>query len=371
MGLLLRLDSIDGHTVDVHDGDGLLKWEPHGFSEFRESIVSDRPLTMRIHDADASVIGPVTNFSGKTDVEFVWPSSFAIKVFALVPGGWLPAAVCESTLLLPDANLAGSFSLLDDEASRLRAMSGLADVPLLSMGTNLISAALAAFESGQGKFPSHSEFADRMKTIALRLQRGFPGRQVVFPNHDVIDAAFAVLQEELPAYKRNAAYLAHAFPLLSLRIDDAMLSRRHRELDALAARFGVPQASFVHLLAVDCLYDEGPRPKKEQRPGRLVLKPKKDFKDADLYNALTDVMHMERLCKTYSVKMGERPVLCTMDHGLVQAWAMLGPRGIRLEAGKATVNIRVDDSFATRLQQSCTTGILGQLRGFPSSYKLG
>lgn len=363
MGLLIRLESNDGHTVDVNGGHGFLKWEPHGVTEFRESIVSDMPLTMLIHDADTSVIGPVTNFSGETDVEFIWPPSFAIKVFALVPGGWLPAAVCESTLLLPDANLAGSFSLLDDEASRLRAMSGLADVPLLSMGTNLISAALAAFESGQGKFPSHSEFADGIKTIALRLQRGFPGRQVVFPNQDVVDAAFAVLQEELPAYKRNAAYLAHAFPLLSLRIDDAMLSRRHRELDALAARFGVPQTSFVHLLAVDCLYDEGPRTKSEQRPGRLVLKPKKDFKDADLFNALTDVMHMERLCKAHLLKMGGRPVLCTIDHGLVQAWSMLGPRGIRIEAGNPTVDLRVDDSFATRLRQDERQAFFEQLRG--------
>jgi hypothetical protein len=362
MGLLIRVESNDGHTVDVHGGDGFLKWEPKGVIEFRDGILADKPLTMFIHDAETSVSGPVTNLSGERDVEFAWPPSFPIKVFALVPGGWLPAAVCESTLLLPDANLAGSFSLLDDEASRLRAMSGLADVPLLSMGTNLVSAAFAAFEAGQGRLPTHSEFADRIKNIALRLQRGFPDRRVVFPNQAVIAAGFAALQDDVPLYKSNATYLAHAYPLISSRVEDAFLLRRHAQLDALAARFEMAKTSFVYFLTVDCLYDEGPRPKRERRPGRLVLKPKKLFKDADVFNALTDVMHMERLCKIHLVKEGERPVLCTMDHGLVQAWAMLGPYNIRRESGNLVVSLRMDHSFAPRLQPPAREAFFEQLR---------
>jgi hypothetical protein len=363
MGLSIRFESSDGHTVDVNGGESFLKWKPLNLTKFREGILSGQPLSLSIHDANTSVIGPETNFSGERDVEFLWRPPFAIRVFTLVPSGWLPAAFCESTLLLPDANLAGSFSLLDDEASKLRAVSGLTEVSLLSMGTNRISATLAAFESGQGNFPSYGEFSARVKSIALRLQRGFPGRQVVFPNHDVVNAGYAVFQEEFPAYKRNAAYLARTFSFISHRVDDTMLPRRYAELDALAAQWGVSPTSFAHLLVVDCLYDEGPRPKREQRPGRLVLKPKKVFKDADLFNVLTDIMHMERLCKAHLMKKDERPVLCTMDHGLVQAWAMLGPHNIRLEGSNPSISLRLDDSFAFRLTEGARYAFFEKLRG--------
>lgn len=363
MGLILRFETDDGRTADVHGGCGFLNWEPLGVTEFRDSIISGKPLPLRICKAQTSVVGGETDFSGASNVEFSWHPSFSLKVFALIPGGWLPAALCESTLLLPDANLAGKFSLLEDEASRLRAATGLTDVPLLEMGTNRISAAFAAFETGSGKPPSYAEYKDKIKNIAQRLRRGFPSREVVFPNQAVISAAFAAFQEELPAYERSAAYLAQVFPLISHKVADAALTSRLEKLDALAAQFGVHRTSFVHLLAVDCVFDEGPVLKKYQRPGRLVLKPKKTFTDADLFNALSDVFHMDRLCKAHLVRTGEHPVLCTMDYGLAQAWAMLGPRPIRSANGNLTVRFRVDDSFAPRLSPAACKAYFEQLMG--------
>lgn len=118
MGLVFHMNDPTGHTAEWHGGDAWLNWKPLGVAAFRENILNRGALEMTLEDAMTSVRGPVTNFSGKGQVTFVWPSDLPIKVFGLVPRGWLPAAVCESTLLLPDANLAGAFSLLDDEASR-------------------------------------------------------------------------------------------------------------------------------------------------------------------------------------------------------------------------------------------------------------
>ena len=105
----------------------------------------------------------------------------------------------------------------------------------------------------------------------------------------------------------------------------------------------------LYLLVVDCLYDDGPVKKAEQRPGRLVLKPKKVFTDRELFNGLCDVMNMELLCKAHMVCEAERPVLCTMDHGMAQAWAMFGPYDMRFEDGKPAFHIGMDDSFAIRM----------------------
>ena len=350
MKLHIRAECNDGHIIEVNGGSGFLDWAPFDVAQFRSTVLNRQPLQLAVHKANTSVRGPTSNFAGERYVEFEWPTSFPLKVFALVPGGWLPAAVCESTLLLPDANLAGSFSEMDDEASKLRAATGLQDVPLMSMGANRISAALAAFEGSGSDFPTYHQFADRMKKIARRLERGFPERDVIFPSQQVTTAAFTMLKEEQPAYSRNATYLASAFPLISHRIQDSMLARRHEELEELAVRCGVSPCSFVYLLTLDCLYDEGPRPKKEQWPGRLVLKPKKIFKDSDLSNALTDILHMDRLCKARLARPAERTVLCTMDHGLTQAWSMLRPDNVRMEGGSPVASLCIDDCFASRLR---------------------
>lgn len=349
MGLVFHMNDPTGHTAEWHGGDAWLNWKPLGVAAFRENILNRGALEMTLEDAMTSVRGPVTNFSGKGQVTFVWPSDLPIKVFGLVPRGWLPAAVCESTLLLPDANLAGAFSLLDDEASRLRARSGIQDVPLLALGTNLISPMLAALEAGQGRFPSREELADRAERISDRLRRGFPDRQLVVPSPEVVNAGFAIVEELRSAHDRDAAFLKQVYPLVAHRVDDADIERRHAEVNAIAERFEIRRRAFLYLLVVDCLYDDGPVKKAEQRPGRLVLKPKKVFTDSELFNGLCDVMNMELLCKTHMVCEAERPVLCTMDHGMAQAWAMFGPYDMRFEDGKPAFHIGMDDSFAIRM----------------------
>jgi hypothetical protein len=99
-----------------------------------------------------------------------------------------------------------------------------------------------------------------------------------------------------------------------------------------------------------------------QRPGRLVLKPKKQFTATGIHNAMSDVMHMQRLCLAHVVKPGERPVLCTMDHGLAQAWAMLGPHSMRHEATTMTVSLRLDETFALRLRGSDRDTFLAEMK---------
>jgi hypothetical protein len=362
VSLIFRLEDPDGHVVDFHGGDAPLKWKPLGVTEFRKSVINGAPLEMSIRDATTSVAGPVSNFSAQAAVEFVMPNDPPFRVFGLVPGGWLPAAVCESTLMLPDANLAGSFSLLDDEASRFRAQTHLRDVPLMTLGTNLISPMLAAFEAGEGQLPSREELADRVINVAERLQRGFPGRRVVYPTREVINAGFAIIQEILPAHKRDTAFLREVYPLIAHYGKDADLERLHSEVDEAAARSGVRRTTFLYMLVVDCLYDEGAVKKSQQRPGRLVLKPKRAFNEADLFNALSDVMHLEFLCKAHMVDADEQPVLCTMDHGMVQAWALLGPHNMRFEDGKPTYRATVDATFALRMPPQRKQEFFGALQ---------
>lgn len=263
-------------------------------------------------------------------------------LFGLVEGGWLPVPFMQAGVLLLDSCVAGKFA---DTGPPNNEKS---DAHLLDISTKQICPLLAAFEGGLRKVPTFHDFSTRSKVLTRKLKTGLPSCEVTSLAEVDLRAMYSFLVEQRRNYPDHTEFLTQAFPLMAHRVADSHLSGMDAELQALAAKYHVPQKSFLFLLALDCLYDEGTVLKPLQRPGRLVLKPKKVHSDGNLYNALFDVYQMEVLCVMLAIKATQRAAACTKDHGLAQAWAMLRPRGMRWKDDQITFEVS-RDWFANRM----------------------
>lgn len=345
--MLFTLKCEDGHNIDVESADGgIVTVRPLGWDGWHAARRGEA-LPLNLDQVTVNMTGPEHQLNNQpANISFVFEPKHKPVIFGLVPEGWLPAGLVQANLLLPDSNIAGKFSLFKAEQAAFQKEPSLR---LLHLGTQAVHPLLAAMEGGQRRFMGRDELQVRARQVAERLCAGFPDTEVVSPDELRLEGIWGLLEDYRQDYPKRSAFLKSVLPLLLHRVSESQLPARLDEVTDRARRNSVPLGSFLHLVVVDCLCDEGPVPKNQQHPGRLLLKPKEHPTDQDLYNALFDILQLELLCAAQALYTPTRVALCTMDKGLAGAWAMLRPYEAQVQGRALHYRYRPENSFAVRL----------------------
>ena len=350
--LFLKFEMDDGHLVKIDPSDGPYRVVPLGLAVLQDYLgaggrMAKRSIPIGIESSFLNSTGPTHNHRGPGSVGFEFHPNPKIEVFALVEGGWLPVVFAQAELLLPDANVAKKFRLFRAELSRKPHVPP--ELAHLDIPVARIHPILTALEGNKMQFPTLEELSQEMHQTADRLANNLASSEVVHPDEQMMLAAYRLSEERKMTYEKEAELLKYALPRLANRIPTTDLERVHDELHQKASALQVSTSSILYYLLLDSLYDNHPVSKVRQSPGRGVLKPKPDVTDEGIYNALFDVFQLELLVHMHKVPGAGRGAICTMDHSLAKAWAMLGLSNFAACQEGGQVSCNMARGFAVRM----------------------
>ena len=298
--------------------------------------------------ADELIVDGETH-SGPFDIKANAIFDENVSVYALVPGGWLPMPFTVPPHFLVDRNVVIALRKIQDGRSSLNSRSLEWWARLFVGGDGLFSPLLYAFEAGFRRKPSMPEFIEAYEEGVSELRDALPGSDVVRLN----DAGYRIAYTQLEAfdarYEKEARFLQAICPIITQRAS----RRSEKELVAnifeMVGKCDLSRASIVVLAALSCVYED-----MHGSPvsiGRGLLKPNKIYTEADAFNAISDVRHMELAATNQGFFGGRAFSLCTCDRSLALMWSALSLREMSPSGQEMSFTFDITNELFSRLDE--------------------
>lgn len=246
-------------------------------------------------------------------------------VYALVQGGWLPLPFATPPRYLVDRNVVIALRKIREGKVVANAESLQWWIKFISEGGGIFNPLPFAFEAGFRRKPTMAEFMSAYDEGADELLHALPGCHIVKFSDINYRAAYAQLEAFDDRYEREVRFLQVTCPLVAQRHSRRTEVEVAKAIVRTADKCEVNRASLPVLAVFSCLYEDvhGTPPS----IGREVLKPKTAYTEADAFNAISDIRHIEIAAAGQTYFKQEAFALCTCDRALALLWSALSLRG--------------------------------------------
>ncbi len=279
----------------------------------------------------------------------------ALTIFSLIRGGWVPMPFTIPPRFLVDRNVVIQLRRIREGRNVANSQALLWWTRLFEGGVAMFNPLLYAYEGAHRRKPTKTEFIQAYEEGLAEIEQALPACHVVRQNQRGYDAAY----EQLEAFDRRAArevaFLVEVSPLITQRASEAQLWNVAREVLDLAARHQLERGSMPAIAALSCVFEDANGAVRSI--GRTLLKPSATYSEADAFNAMSDIRHIEITSAGQTHFGPESFALCTCDRGLARFWSALAIRGTSVlgDAIENTFDLgsdmfsRLDDSGIRRL----------------------
>lgn len=309
---------------------------------------NDAPVLEMTLEADGAIVDgerQVGRAQVKAKVTFHEPAT----IYALVPGGWLPLPFAIPARFLVDRNVIISLRKIREGKVVSNAQAIQWWTKFFAEGSGIFNPLPFAFESGYRRKPTMSEFMSAYDDGASELLEAIPGCHIVKFEDANYRAAYAQLEAFDSRNEREVKFLQATCPLIAQRVTRRAEAEVAEAIVQTADTYQVSRASFAVLAALSCLYEDlhGTPP----AVGRQILKPKAVYSEADAFNALSDLRHIELAAAGQAYFKHEAFSLCTCDRALALLWSALSVRGDPAVSGSIEFTFDLTADLFSRLSE--------------------
>ena len=313
-------------AVLAADASSPLKLKIEGGSVLLDGIAKDGRAT----------VTATINFAEKT------------SIFALVPGGWLPLPCVIPPRFLVDRNVVINLrdirlGTANAEAKSIEWWTKLLD----SNGSAVFNPLPFAFEAGFRRKPTMSEFRLAYEEGAHEIRHALPSSKVVTLGELGCRAGYKQLETFDQRAAKEVAFLQEVSPLNIATSSRQRQEQLSTEVLRLADKHHLTRGSLPVLIALSCVYED--MTGSTRSIGRRLLKPSAKYSEADAFNAISDLRHIEIAAAGQVYFQDESFSLCTSDKGLAMLWSALSLRGESLPNDSIEFTVDLTPSLFARL----------------------
>lgn len=322
---------------------------PLGPSDIRNLEIdktSTVPLKLLSNIAYVNGEKKIGNISVDTNMVFDKPTS----IYALVQGGWLPLPFAIPARFLVDRNVIIILRKIREGIITTNFESFQWWISFLNKSPVAFNPLPFAFEAGFRRKPTLAEFKSAFDDGVSVLLEAIPNCHVVQFENANYKGAYALLESFDRRNEHEVAFLQATCPLVVHRSNRRIGAKILEKIIQTADLYNVKRSSLATIVVLSCLYEDVHGT--FSSIGRQILKPKRVYSEADAFNALCDLRHIEIAAASLVYFKQEAFFLCTCDRALALLWSALSPHG-KLSSGK-TITLEFDltaDLFA-RLNDS-------------------
>lgn len=273
-----------------------------------------------------------------------------LAIYALVQGGWLPLPFAIPSRFLVDRNVVITLRKIREGKVAANAQAIQWWTQLFSKGSGVFNPLPFAFEAGYRRKPTMSEFMSAYDEGASELIEALPGCHIVKFEDTHYRAAYAQLEAFDSRNERETKFLQAICPLIEQRIPRRAEAKVARTIVQTADRYQLNRASFAVLAALSCLYED--RHGTPPSIGRQILKPNSVYSEANAFNSLSDLRHIEIAAAGQAFFKHEGFYLCTCDRALALLWSALSLRGNSLSDGAVKFTFDLTTDLFSRLTEN-------------------
>lgn len=342
---VFRVEFEEGRSVEIVP----TSIRPLGPSDIR-ALDADETAALEMElEADEAIVDGETRLGRvkvKANVAFNQPA----LVYALVQGGWLPLPFAIPPRFLVDRNVVILFRKIREGTISANAESLQWWAKFISEGAGMFNPLPFAFEAGFRRKPTMAEFVSAYDEGATELIRALPGCHVVKFADTNYRAAYAQLEAFDERNEREVRFLQTTCPFVTQRHSRRAEAEVAAAIVRAADEFEVNRASLTALAVLSCLYEDvhGTPPS----IGREVLKPKAVYTEADAFNAISDIRHIEMAAAGQTYFNQEAFSLCTCDKPLALLWSALSMRGESPPDGVIQLTFDLTTELFSRLTEA-------------------
>lgn len=272
-----------------------------------------------------------------------------VTIYALVQGGWLPLPFAIPARFLVDRNVVISMRKIREGRVNANAEALQWWTKFFAKGSGMFNPLPFAFEAGFRRKPTMAEFAAAYDDGASELLDALPGCHIVKFEESNYRVAYAQLEAFDGQNEREVKFLQATCPLIVQRVPRQAEADVAKVIVQTADKYQVNRTSFATLAALSCLYEDvhGTLP----AIGRQILKPKSVYSEADAFNALSDIRHVELAATGQAYFKQEAFSLCTCDKALALMWSALSLRGDSPSGGEVEFTFDLTTDLFSRLSE--------------------
>lgn len=334
----------EGRTIDIVPtyvyplgADDIRKLEENDTSALELEIVGDNAVIDGTVSAGRATV--------KAKVAFNKPTT----IFALVNGGWLPLPFTIPARFLVDRNVVISLRKIREGKVAANAQALQWWTNFFAQGSGMFNPLPYAFEAGYRRKPTMAEFVSAFDEGASELREALPKCHIVKFEDAHYRAAYAQLEAFDERNERETTFLQEVCPLVVQRVPRHAEAEMAEAITRTADKCKLNRASLVTLAVLSCLYEDvhGIPP----AIGRQILKPKPAYSDADAFNALSDLRHIELAVAAQASFKQEAFSLSTCDRPMALLWSALSARGTCSSDGAIELTFDLTNDLFSRLSE--------------------
>jgi hypothetical protein len=288
----------------------LLNNPMHNKSVFTMSGLGQEVL---VSDFPESSVGESANFTFKLD------SSFSNKVFALLPGGWLPSGVatCNSTTFLLDRCVVSEFRTRFSGGHSLDKNGDFLD--FLNVPGIRLHIGQYALEGNSRSTPDAILVSQQLEEAVKYISAALPNAEV-WPGPLGLKGILGLISDREKIRNAELNFLLWLGRELVGPVGRSRQADMWQRIIQKSDSFGLPRFSLALVLALGALT----APQKNN-VCRNILKPSSTFDSKDAYNVYADLQFITCYLAILAHYPEEKPSLLTGDRNLALFWAGLRP----------------------------------------------
>lgn len=321
---------------------------PLGVDEIRKLEADDTSAFDLTLEGENAVIDGVAS-PGQATVTAKVAFNNPTTIFALFRGGWLPLPFAIPARFLVDRNVVISLRKIREGKVAANAQALQWWTNFFAEGAGVFNPLPYAFEAGYRRKPTMAEFVSAFDEGASELSDALPKCHIIRFEETQYRAAYAQLEAFDERNERETKFLQAACPLVVQRVPRHTQAEVAETIIKAADSFELNRGSLATLAVLSCLYED-----MHGTPvaiGRRILKPKSVYSEADAFNALSDLRHIELAAAGQAYFKQEAFSLCTCDRPMALLWSALSARGESASDGSIEFTFDLTSDLFSRLSE--------------------